>query len=346
MNDLRPHLLKNTELRSYAEHLASRNLPVVFTLNHLAILTSVDYKYLHAIVNRAIDPYRSHSIQKNRKKSPRYISIPHDPLLIVQKWINENILKKNSSHPSAMAYSPGSSIVFNAGRHVGSTWLVKTDIKDFFHSIDERRVYRVFKQMGYTDLLSLELARICTRVRHSEMYEVSSTQPPISKHNFKCDKYKFYNTELLGFLPQGAPTSPILSNLVFINTDERLCAIAEKDNYVYSRYADDIVFSGQNFNRAQQSELLKKISQELWRAGFAINQEKTRIIPPGSRKIITGLIVDDSGIYLRRDFKHKVDHIIHACIKFGAKSTSSKLGTRPGRLKKKTRRKSSLCKNG
>ena len=151
---------KNSELRT------------VLTLRHLAYQCDVPFRYLRGVVSRTQpNLYRSFRIQKSnqgkRNVAYRVISVPDTKLKIVQKWINANILAYLSVDPSSVAYSTGDSIKAAAENHCGARWMIKTDIQNFFESVSESQVYRVFNRVGYQPLISFEMARICTRTRAS-----------------------------------------------------------------------------------------------------------------------------------------------------------------------------------
>ena len=212
--------------------------PPVFSLRHLAHMANVRYYWLRTIVSRQFDPYRLIRIHK-RVTSPsnryRIICIPDPPLLCVQRWIAQNILRTAAPHRASSAFAPGDDIVSAAHVHTNARWLIKLDVKNVFESISEISVYRVFLSLGYQPLIAFELARLCTRVR---------TRPGIYRNprwRSRSLRYRIssYHSGKLGYVPQGAPTSPMLSNLTMSDLDEAVDAIATARGLRYSRYADD-----------------------------------------------------------------------------------------------------------
>src|SRR6266508_1767544 len=188
-------------------------LPVIFTLGHLAALCDVPYPCLNAIVQRKIDPYRVFRINK-RQGGYRQITVPAEPLLVVQRWIHSNILLRRATHPASMAFAPHCDPLHNATMHTKAHWLVKLDITNFFESISERQVYRVFREAGYCALLAFQFTRLCTRL--------SSGSLKYEKRRWKTrgeTRYSVLATKKMGHLPQGAPTSPMLANLVCYSLD-------------------------------------------------------------------------------------------------------------------------------
>ncbi|EOW9141026.1 TPA: reverse transcriptase family protein [Vibrio cholerae] len=295
--------------------IKSKHKPVIFTLAHLANCTNTQYSDLYAFVSRKgyfseSEPhYRTFSIKK-RTGGNRVIHVPHPVLKIVQSWIARNILSEADVHDCAKAYKSGESIIDNASPHCESEWMLKLDIIDFFHNISERQVFHVFKSMNYSSLLSLELARLCTKVIDERPDRRWNNSP-------KNYKIKEYSSHRVGSLPQGAPTSPSLSNIICKDLDEKLFMLSIKFNGSYTRYADDLTFSFNNTSREAVLNFKKKVSNELIKYGFKINTKKTRIVPPGARKVVTGLIVNGPTPTIPKELKDKIKADLYYCKKFG-----------------------------
>jgi RNA-directed DNA polymerase len=289
------------------QRLKERGLPPLFTLGHLAVICDVPYAFLRAVVSRAIDPYR---VFRLRKKAGgfRRITVPSYPLNAVQGWLHTTVLKGQKVHSSSQAFNEGCSPLKNAASHCGAKWLIKVDLKNFFESISERQVYRVFREMGFPALISFELGRICTRV---------CVPPPTSPRLFwqLTGRYSIasYCHTQLGHLPQGAATSPLLANLVCHRFDEQLNALAMANDCTYTRYADDIVFSAQSFSRTRALGLISRVDRISEDFGFRRNGRKTVIAPPGARRVVTGLLVDGAEVRLTKNFRERLElHLYHA----------------------------------
>ena len=217
-----------------AQPVEYAGLPAVLTLNHLSYQTGASYIYLREICERNADPYTDLSIKRRNGRSMRPISIPNPVLMEVQRWILARIVSALPVHPNSYAYSKGRSIRHCAEKHLSAKWLVKLDIHDFFQSISEAQVYQVFLGTGYQPLVSLELSRICTRyAAHVEYIDQRRYRSPRQYATIRA-----YNRPLLGFLPQGAPTSGALANLVAGSLDVKLTELAADHGLVYTRYAD------------------------------------------------------------------------------------------------------------
>ena len=150
-----------TAYLNYVERLSVTNFPVIFCLNHLSSLVGIKLKYLVGMVIQTESFYREFSIPK-RNGGRRIISAPYPSLLSCQQWIGMNIASKIPVHESAHGFVSQRSIVTNAKSHHGFDWLLKIDIKDFFPSIDIRRIVWIFKQCGYARDVSFFLARLFT----------------------------------------------------------------------------------------------------------------------------------------------------------------------------------------
>ncbi len=290
----------------------STDLPVVFTLAHLAHLSGVSQRYLVEVAGRGIDPYRDYIARKRQAPSDsavsrryRTICMPDPELKKVQRWLQQNMLSKIRPHAASTAYSEHDTVCAAASRHVNARWLLKIDIERFFESIKEPYIASVFERLGYPDLLSFQLARLCTRLP-----SVKSRKEIFKRRSKPALGLMQY--EWIGFLPQGAPTSPHLANLVMRRFDGRVMAAARKAGLRYSRYSDDMIFSTTgSFSRGQAEAFVHDIYDILGAYGFEANRTKTSIAAPGARKIVLGLLVDRDKPRLTRDFRANIEMHLH-----------------------------------
>lgn len=287
--------------------------PPIFTLNHLAHLTGVPYPFLHRTVSRT---YRTEAYKLFQLRKPnvghsadrfRWICAPSEDLLRVQRWINTHILSKVEPHEASYAYDNRHGVLEAADLHCEAEWLIKLDLTNFFESILEPRVYELFRSFGYQPLVSFELARLCTRVRAR-----GNPDQRFSKKTLPAG-LPYSGDPRIGHLPQGAATSPRIANLVMQSLDETLQDFALENDLVYSRYADDLVFSSKNaFDRSKAIQYIKSINGCLIEEGFWLNDAKTKIVPPGARKIVLGLLVDGDKPRLTKSYKKYVsDHLYY-----------------------------------
>lgn len=206
------------------------------------------------------------------------ISAPMPRLKEAQYWILVNILEKVLVNDKAHGFVPKRSIVTNAQPHVKAELVINIDLKDFFPSIHYPRVKGVFQSFGYSEQLSTLLGLICT-------------EPDCDQ--IELDGTTYYVAGAERFLPQGAPTSPAITNIICRKLDSRLTGITGKLGFNYTRYADDLTFSASGEATAKVKTLLGFIRKIVREEGLMIHPEKFLVLRKGSRKEVTGLVVND-----------------------------------------------------
>jgi RNA-directed DNA polymerase len=303
--DGNPDVVRSALAIGKAVTAVNPDLTPVFTLRHLAHLTEVPYGILRNVVARRIDPYRSFRIAKsvrdNIDENYRLISVPDFFLMRVQRWLAQNILAYGRPHHASAAYARESDIKLTASLHCQAKWLIKLDIKRFFESISEIAVYRVFRELGYQPLVAFELSRICTRLRKT----LPRNWAPWRSYTQSWPTISAYWSAEMGYLPQGAPTSPMIANLAVRPLDKKIAAISEAHGLTYTRYADDLSLSTnrKEFTRAEASCLIGEIYKAMSTHGFSPNLTKTHLLPPGARKVVLGLLVNGQIPRLTREFR-------------------------------------------
>jgi RNA-directed DNA polymerase len=295
----------------------SEELTPVLTLRHLCKLAGASYAFQRAVIARTNSPYFTFEIDKRgpsarRAVNRRLIAVPDHRLRNVQSWICQAILRHMPAASHSFAYHPGGSIVRCAQRHCGCRWLMKMDIADFFQSIREHHVYRVFRSLGYGPLISFEMARLCTMqpVRHEER-DVGLVR--------RRAGIAAYGPRYPGHLPMGAPTSPMISNLFMREFDRVIARMCAAQGVIYSRYADDLVMSTDdpNFTRANAVNLLRECRQMMRRHGMRPQEAKFSIVPPGARKVVLGIVVNDREPKLPKEFKSRLRQHYYYIDKYG-----------------------------
>lgn len=202
------------------------------------------------------DKYYHRIEMKKKSGGIRYIESPFKELKAIQRWVLRCILDKLSPSIYAKGFVRKKSIFDNAKPHEGNQYILNIDLKDFFTNVKASHVYTLFKNIGYNNNIAFILTSFCSKG---------------------------------GYLPQGAPTSPALSNLVCLRLDHRISTYCKKRALTYTRYADDLCISGNKILILQKSSYLIKevISDE----GFSINPRKEKLLGPKVRREITGLTV-------------------------------------------------------
>jgi RNA-directed DNA polymerase len=308
-----------------ARALFQQDLPLLLTLGSIAKEVDIPYKYLDEVVYRKSNPYKTFQISK-RSGGKRSICVPDLPLMKLQKWIHQEILLSSAAQrllsKFSTAYAPNSSHIKNAELHVGAELILKLDVSSFFESISERQVYLVFRELSFRPLMAFSLARLCTRLVISYKEKPDLRVRKLYKRwNRRMRKNeinsRLYSHITQGHLPQGAPTSPMLSNLVCRKLDEQINAIASENNLTFSRYADDITLSGPNLDIDQIRAIYSKISKFLGVNGLKINRKKTRFLRAGCRKTVTGININGDKPRVPREYKDRIKQELFFIDKLG-----------------------------
>ncbi len=242
--------------------------------------------------------YKRFEIPK-RSGGMRPIWAPLPKLKQAQHWILHEILERLVVHGSAHGFLSGRSIATNAAEHTHSRVVVKMDIESFFPSISWRRVKGVFRKAGYTEQIATLLALLCTESPREIVEQAGQT---------------YYVALADRCLPQGAPTSPALTNALCLRLDRRLTGACTKAGWRYTRYADDLTFSwpASNQQEADISRLLGFTQRIVGEEGFRVNGNKTRIIHAGQRQEVTGLVVNGQGsVRVSRELKRQMRAAIY-----------------------------------
>ena len=231
----------------------------------------------------------------------RELAAPHRDLAGAQQWILMNVLEKIPTHDAAHGFVPGRGTMSNAVPHIGRAAVVNLDLKDFFPSITFPRVKGIFQDLGYSPAAATIFALLCT----------------------ECPRRKVeYNGKVLHVaagprgLPQGACTSPALSNLLARRLDSRLAGIAKKLGFAYTRYADDLTFSGPPEAAAKTGYLLARVRHIVGDEKLTVNETKTRVQRPNMRQTVTGIVVNQRPNVSRRVTK-RLRAILHQAKKNG-----------------------------
>jgi retron-type reverse transcriptase len=267
--------------RSDLDALNTAGLPALSTPADLAEALGLSIPKLRwlAFCNEAATRihYLQFSVPKKSGGS-RTLSAPHRTLGEAQRWILREIVGKLPVEPPSHGFTTGRSILTNAQPHCRQTVVVNMDLEGFFPSIGFGQVRSVFQQAGYSPAVATILTLLCTEYPRREVI---------------YDGGKYYvATGPLG-LPQGACTSPALSNQVARRLDRRLGGLAAKLNLAYTRYADDLTFSGGAEFEGRVGYLMARVRHIARDQGFSVNEAKTRVLRQGNAQTVTGLVVND-----------------------------------------------------
>lgn len=278
--------------------LTAAGLPPLRTPADLAAALGLSVPRLRWLCYHTEAATRIHYVQfEVPKKSggTRVLSAPHRTLAAAQSWVLENILAKLPTEPAAHGFVPGRSTLTNAAPHAGRDVVVNLDLEGFFPSVGFARVRHLFARVGYSGAVATLLALLCTECPRRRVVYAGTPY--------------FVATGPRG-LPQGACTSPAISNQVARRLDRRLGKLAEKLGLAYTRYADDLTFSAGPGFRDRTGYLIARVRHIIQDEGFAVNPKKTRVRRPESRQVVTGLVVN-SAPAVPRDVVRRLRAILH-----------------------------------
>ncbi len=248
----------------------------------------ISAKVLYAVSNNLNKHYRKTKIPK-KNGGFRNLSVPDEVLKTIQKRIAEVLLIHMPVSRYAKAYCFGSSTLRNAKHHVGKQVVLKLDILHFFDSIRYATVKDIaFPEEIYAEPLRILLTMLC--------YHKNA-------------------------LPQGAPSSPAITNIILYEFDEYIGQWCRERSISYTRYCDDMTFSG-NFDPV---EVIRFVRLELKKMGFLLNEQKTRIQRPSQQQTVTGIVVNKK-LSIPADYRHKLRQELYYCRKFGIQEHLQKLG--------------------
>ncbi len=226
--------------------------------------------------------YHTVVIHRGRGHKNRTLHVPNDFLKCIQRRILEQYLYQLDVSEYSTAYCRGKSLLDNASPHIGKECVLKLDISHFFDRIDGDMVYLVMKRLGLSIPATTLLTHLC-------IYQER--------------------------LPQGAPTSPYIANLVMKNFDEKLGKWCKERNIGYTRYCDDMTFSGSKTD-IHNADVVRKVRSMLYRMGFALNAKKTVFISSSQQQRVTGVVVNKKPT-LSRYQRRAIRQEVYYCKKFG-----------------------------
>ncbi|MEM7038856.1 MAG: reverse transcriptase family protein [Bacteroidota bacterium] len=273
------------------EKLNAYNLPDFADAAALARAMQISVGKLRFLAfNRRVNKISHYKRFYMRKKSggKRLISAPMPQLKAAQHWLLENVLYKVPVHTAVHGFVPGRSIVSNARPHVGADVVVNIDLKDFFPTVKYKRAKGAFAALGYSQHIATIFALLCT-------------EPEVDV--VELDGQPWYVAKGDRVLPQGAPTSPALTNIICKRLDARLSGLARKFGFAYTRYADDMTLSASGDAAGQVSKILGMVRRVLYEEGFHLHPDKLRVMRNGQRKEVTGIVVNDKLAVPRKRYR-------------------------------------------
>jgi len=248
----------------------------------------------------------------------RLLEAPKSRTKALQRRVLEAILASVPLHDAVHGFRRGRSVHTHAGAHAGKEVVVRMDLADFFLSVSAARVRAVFRALGYPDGVSWLLASLCTNVT-PEGVLARATLPHGATHGEVAAFRRSLQLARNRHLPQGSPTSPALANLVAWKLDVRLAAYAKAAGATYTRYADDLVFSGGREVARSAGALVAGVAAIAAEEGFRVNTRKTRVMRSSVRQSVTGLVVNARPRPSRAELD-ELRALLHNCIRHGPAS--------------------------
>ena len=238
--------------------------------------------------------YHQFDIPKKSGGEPRHISAPSKGLSHILHYVN--IILKAIYQPSdyAMGFVEGRNVVDNASRHIGQNYVFNTDLENFFPSIEQARVWKRFQlpPFNFSQKIASVLAGLC------------------------CIRKDLGDGNFTYILPQGAPTSPLITNAICDKLDRKLCGLARRLGLHYSRYADDITFSSMHNVYQEGGTFQTELKHVIEGQGFHMNERKTRLQKLGQRQEVTGLVVSNR-VNTSKEYIAGIRNILHIWEKYG-----------------------------
>ena len=241
----------------------------------------------------------------------RLIEAPKLRLKEIQRQILREILDAIPAHNAAHGFCAGRSIKTFAAGHVATSVVLRMDLRDFFPSISRAQVEAVFRSVGYAESVANVLAGLCTNCAPDDIWD--GVEVPVQQLRSVIARYARPH------LPQGAPTSPALANLCAYRIDCRLAGLAESAGATYTRYADDLAFSGGDEFRRSAKRFSLHASAIVMDEGFDVNHRKTRIMQSGARQRLAGIVVNAHTNVPRKDYD-RLKAILVNCLRSGPQS--------------------------
>ena len=248
-----------------------------------------------------------------RSGRARLLEAPRPRLRRVQRTVLDEVLAAIPVHPAAHGFVPGRSAVTAARVHTGSPLVISLDLEAFFSSLDAARVYGVFRAAGYPQPVAHLLTGLCTTRTPVSVLSAMPAAPGRADARFRQRRLL-----AAAHLPQGAPSSPMLANLCVLRLDRRLAGYAAACGAVYTRYADDLVFSG-GPPALRPERLAAGVAAIAADEGLRVQPDKTRVQRAHQRQLVTGIVVNARPNLVRVEFD-ELKAVLHNAVRFGPES--------------------------
>ena len=249
-------------------------------------------------------------IQPKPDGSRRVLEVPKARLKALQRQIHREILAQVPLHPAVHGFRQGRSIVTFAAPHCGKDAVLRLDLQDFFPSISGPRVQALFRTLGYPEPVADLLGGLCTATTPKRFWSRDAGELSFNELEHMRTLYARPH------LPQGAPSSPALANLCAFRLDLRLTKLAQAAGAEYTRYADDLAFSGDGLFASKAPRLAIHVAAIALEEGFHVQHRKTRLMRNAVRQHLAGLSVNRRPNLSRRELD-RLEAILTNCVRYG-----------------------------
>ncbi len=257
----------------------------------------------------ALRHYRYRVLAK-RSGGVRLIEAPKPRLKKMQRWILEGILDRIPAHPAAHGFVRGRSIRTFVASHVGQRVVLRMDLRDYFPSFGGARIQAFFRTLGYPEPVADLLGGVCTNAVPRDVWKQAPQE--LSAADLREARELYARPHL----PQGAPTSPALANLCTYRVDCRLAGLASSAGAQYTRYADDLAFSGDEAFDWRVDRFATHVAAVLLEEGFQPFHRKTRVMRQGVRQHLAGIVTNRHANIMRPDFD-RLKAVLTNCVRRG-----------------------------
>ncbi|MCZ2402054.1 RNA-directed DNA polymerase [Paenarthrobacter sp. Z7-10] len=243
-------------------------------------------------------------------RTPRLLEVPGLRLRAIQRQVLERLIGTIPVHPAAHGFVPGRSAASGAARHTGTEVVISLDLTSFFARVDAGRIYGMLRRAGYPEAVAHSLTGLCT---HAVPPWVLNAMPLGGSVD---ERFALRQSLRLPHLPQGAPSSPQLANLALRRLDVRLQGWADASAATYTRYADDLSFSGGTALARGVDAFIRGVNRVVDDEGHTLNPRKTRARTASRRQSVTGVVVNRRLNAGRKEFD-ALRAILHNCVQHG-----------------------------
>ncbi len=244
----------------------------------------------------------------------RLIESPKPRLKQIQRRILDEVLSKVPPHGAVHGFVKERSIMTFAAPHTNKGLVLRMDLRDFFPSFIRARIQAMFRTMGYPESVADLLGGLCTTITPRDIWtRAAFGEDPLHLWESRWETQAVY---FQPHLPQGAPTSPALANLCAFHLDCRLAGLAESTGVTYTRYADDLAFSGDKDFERRVLRFSSHVAAIADQEGFKVHHRKTRIMRQGVRQHLAGIVINQHMNIRRADFD-RLKAVLTNCVRLG-----------------------------